>query len=245
MVPGDGSESEGGYGTALSMARELRTLKRRGSNLLVVGVVSDDVHGLVCRRLLGDDAVGPRRRLVVVTGSDPPAVADRTRRPDRPTEGVRHVTYATSSRSAANGTDAPNGPGEDSASGPTLPEDGHVEVGRLTELGEAIEAEIDDLEGEGTGFEPAELRVCFDSLTPLFDAHDREVVVRFLDPVTDRIRGARGVGHFHLPIDRDRETVRVLEPLFEVVVELRIERGTPQQRWHLRDADITSEWLTL
>jgi hypothetical protein len=53
------------------------------------------------------------------------------------------------------------------------------------------------------------------------------------------------MAHFWLPRELDDEAVRVLEPLFDAVVELRLDGTELQQRWHFRDVDLTSEWLVL
>jgi hypothetical protein len=269
-MPDDGDEPGSNAPSAVSLARTLRTLKRRGSNLLVVGLTSDEGYGRICRRMLGDDTAGPRRRLLVVTGADPEAVTDRARRTQRlPPETTRHVRYVTTARSASGGPPAEGSPDDDTpddevstdepATGGTrndeaagadgkagrLPDGRRIESGQLTDLGDAIEAEIGAIEAEADELAPAELRVCLDSVTPLLDAHDREAVLGFLDRVTTRVADARGMGHVHLPVARDWEAVADLENPFDAVVELRVEQGRTQQRWHLRDADVTSDWFGL
>lgn len=263
MVPGerdgDGSDTE----SALSFARILRTLKRRGSNLLVVGITPDEGYGRVCERMLGDDTAGPRRRLLVVTGADSTGVAERARHAQRPPAGTaRYITYAASARSAAdeqvrqdgtasaraeNGDESESGEedgrGNEGDGEAVLPESRHVETGRLADLGDAIVAEIDAIEAESEGLVPAELRLCLDSLTPLLDAHDRDALVQFLDRVTTRVKAAHGMGHVHLPVARDWDAIDELEEPFDAVVELRVERGRTQQRWHLQGAGVTSEWF--
>lgn len=251
MVSGERDETESNAPSAFSLARILRTLKRRGSNLLVVGLTSEEGRGRVCRRMLGDDTAGPRRRLLVITGADPEAVADRARRAQRPPpETTRYVTYAAGCRSASaercSGEETNGGRNETEGSNETegtLSGRRHVEGGQLTALGEVIEAEIEAIETESGGLAPAELRVCLDSLTPLLDAHDRGAVIEFLDRVTTRIKAVHGMGHVHLPVARDWEAVEHIKEPFDAVVELRVEQGRTQQRWHLQDADVTSDWI--
>lgn len=264
MVPGERDGDASDTESALSLARILRTLKRRGSNLLVVGLTSDEGYGRVCGRMLGDDTAGPRRRLLVVTGADSASVAERARHAQRPPAGTaRYITYAASARSASD-EQSPRAPADDERAGKenagdegqsrdenggdgeeTLPASRHVEASRLADLGDAIVAEIDAIEAESDGLVPAELRVCLDSLTPLLDAHDRDDVVRFLDRVTTRVKAAHGMGHVHLPVARDWDAVADFEESFDAVVELRVERGRTQQRWHLRDASVTSDWFSV
>jgi hypothetical protein len=63
--------------------------------------------------------------------------------------------------------------------------------------------------------------------------------------MTARIREENGMGHFHLRRSRDDEIVRLLDPLFDAVVEVRTTDGTVEQRWHLRDGDVTSDWIAV
>jgi hypothetical protein len=118
----------------------------------------------------------------------------------------------------------------------------HVGGSDLTDLGIAVSEAITEFEAQGT-LDPAELRVCFDSLTPLVD-RDRERLFQFLDLLNGRIRRASGMGHMHLPMDRESELVHLLEPLFDAVIELRVKDNEPQQRWYLPDEDIQSGWIS-
>jgi hypothetical protein len=248
MVSGERDEPEPNTPSAVSLARVLRTLKRRGSSLLVVGLTPEEGRDRVCERMLGDDTAGSRRRLLVVTGADSAAVTDRSRRMQRsPPETTRYITYAANARGTSG--DAPIGRvpndgdhGADEA-GETLPAGRHIEDGQLTELGAAIETEIDAIAEESGGLAPAELRVCLDSATPLLDTHDREAIRRFLDRVTTQVTDVHGMSHVHLPVARDWEAVVDLQDLFDAVVELRVEQGRTQQRWRLRDAEVISDWF--
>jgi hypothetical protein len=53
------------------------------------------------------------------------------------------------------------------------------------------------------------------------------------------------MGHFHLRVDHDSDHVRLLEPLFDAVVEVRRTDTGRQQRWHLRDKGLESDWLDI
>jgi hypothetical protein len=227
------------------LARALRTLKQRGSNLLVVGLASEEELGQACRRMLGDDAAGSRRRLLVLTDANREAVTDRSQRVQHPpAETTRYLTYTAATRSAADSDADTDGKGRTGAGEEDeTPNGRHVESEELADLSAAIEAEIDAIESESGGLAPAELRVCLDSMTPLLDTYDRATIERFLGRVTTRITAARGMGHVHLPVARDWKAVADLEELFDAVVELRVERGRAQQRWHLQEADVTSDWF--
>ncbi|MFD1633816.1 hypothetical protein ACFSBJ_08730 [Haloplanus ruber] len=39
------------------------------------------------------------------------------------------------------------------------------------------------------------------------------------------------------------EVVRLFQPLFDATVELRVDGGDLDQRWHFRDRNLTSDWL--
>ena len=205
----------------VTFTRALARLKREGSNLLVVGSTSDEAHTAVCDRLLGD-AIGGRRRMVVSTErggcvSHTPADAERVR-------------YETTTRSAA--AAAPT------ADGPDLDGD---RVQRLSALGTAVAGRLD----ADDGFDPAEFRLCLDSLRPLLEEHSERELFRFLHAVTNEVRAVRGMAHYHLPVAYDNPTVDTLKPLFDAVIEVRSGPDGPQQRWHLCDADAGTEWLSL
>ena len=248
MVPGERDGTASDSSSAVSLARGLQTLKRRGSTLLVVGLTSEEEQGQACRRMLGDDTAGPRRRLLVLTSTEQEAVTDRAQRVQRPPpETIRCLTYGATARSTTGGSD-PDGKASEERTGAggkdgTYPKNRLVEGNGLVELGEAIGTEIDAIEAESGDLAPAELRVCIDSLTPLLDAYDRTAVRRFLDRITTRITAARGMGHVHLPVARDWEAIADLDELFDAVVELRVEQGRAQQRWHLKETGVTSDWF--
>lgn len=208
-------------------AQELAALKRRGSNLLVVGSVRSGDRLDACGRLLGEDGGDGRRRLVVATDADP--ALDR-RLPSGADPGeVRVVDVRARTRSAATAGGCAS----------TTADAVENDLDALwAAVGDAIEAHAD------AGLEPAELRVCVDSLLPLLARHERVAVGRFLGRLTAAVVAHRGMGHVHLPLARDHEHVRALEPLFDGVVEL-ASGNPPRQRWHLRRSDLTTGWLPL
>lgn len=226
MQPESGAESD----DTLAFSRAMTVLKRRGSNILVVGQGGTDAHVEACSRLVGE--ARPRRRLFVFTDS---AQGLERRLPPGEHDGgsVRVVDCTSAVRSAAATAAASSGPERET-----------VALADLAALGEAINDSIEEFERHSGGFEPAELRVCVDSLRPLLAEHGDREVFRFLHALTDRVREARGMGHFHVPVARDEETARLLEPLFDAVVEVRA-GPTPEQRWHLRSRNITTDWLPL
>ena len=231
----ESGDEDGTFESRMAFVRTLSALKREGSVLLVVGNVPDEVHTAACRRMLGDSPKS-RRRLFVETDTICTDAVDRL-----PAHGARslagtarRITNPSYTRSAAAG---------EAAESP-IPET-TVENTKLSDLGVAISREIEALERASGGFDPAEFRLCFDSLAPLVDEHDDEPVFRFLHVLSGLVHEVDGQAHFHLPLDPESPLVRTIEPLFDAVVELGIECGRPRQRWHLRDAGLSSEWLPL
>ncbi|MFC4451107.1 MULTISPECIES: DUF7504 family protein [Halorussus] len=224
-----------------TFVRELQELKEYGSSLLVVGDVPDAAAVKACHWMLGDETVQDRRRLFVSTSPDLPDISERlSTSPDRlHPETTKLVTWTAKSRSAT--TASPVRP-------PQLPYEGvdpsHVESDKLAELGIAISREIEAFEEIAGELSPSELRVCFDSLTALSAEYDQQKVLQFLHILIGRIQSVRGMAHFHFPVEYDSKHVKQFAPLFDATVELQIADGQPEQRWHLREADITSGWLT-
>lgn len=212
-----------------AFTQALASLKRRGSNLLVVGATGGETHGEACSRLLGEDTADRTR--VFVSADRHCGAADRYARAG----GDALVDYATTTRGAA--------AAQPSAAGPSIGGTSVRTVDDLSSLGVAVREAIDAAGGDS--LDPAELRVCFDSLGPLLEDHDESAVFRFLHAVTGEVRAVSGMGHYHLPIAFDNRTVRTLRPLFDAVVEVRSQGDHSQQRWHLNEADLTTDWLEL
>jgi len=209
-----------------TFAAALAAMKRDGSVLLTTGAGVATLRS-ACRRLLGDTATTPRRRLFVLTEQVGPDHPSRTAGPG---DHVRSLSYRTQTRSAATTANSPQ-------TGPD-----RIVTGDLADLYAAIEAEVTDAERDARNLEPAQLRVCLDSLDTLVAAHGQEETFTFLHEFGALIRGAEGMAHVHLPAAMDDEVVGVLTPLFDAIIEV---REGPQQRWHLREPEFTTDWLTL
>jgi hypothetical protein len=231
------NDGEGPAGTNAEFVDALATLKERGSALLVVGSVPESEYLEASRQMLGTaGAVRPRRRLLLLSGDDGYGIRERLANarnlgPDT----CRIVTYDTHARSA-------------SAAGADLPL-AEVPVQRLGdaglgELGVAVDEAVGAFEAAADGgLSPSELRVAFDLLPTLLEEYDEETVFRFLHVFTMQIRAVGGMAHVYLPKPLTDETTRTLAPLFDAVVELRLDGGQLRQRWHFRDVDLVSEWL--
>lgn len=207
-------------GDTARFTQTLASLKREGANVLVTGDDAEAAHHEACDELFGGRMVD-RRRAVVSMGT-----AGHGSSP----EDAERIEYAAATRSTATASSKP-----DLTTG----------VARdLTSLSEAINDAIADADRAVGGLSAAQFRLCVDSLGPLLEVHDEQSVRRFLREVTGDVRAVDGVGHYHLSISPNAETVQTLEPLFDAVIELRITEE-PQQRWRLVDEDLETEWLPL
>lgn len=222
------------YEETTALVQELDALKQRGSNLLVVGSWMPAAHDAACRQFIGETTAQTRRRLFVL--ADPCVSAADRLSPRADASADRHslIRYRATSRSVAAATPAPSTPI------PTREVDGD-----LGSLGLTISEAITEFDATSGGLNPAELRLCFDSLTPLVSEYDPESIFRFLHLLTHRVRSVDGMAHYHLTTERSNRTVALLEPLFDAVVELCLRDGALHQRWYLRDSGLTTGWLQL
>ncbi|MGB9986075.1 DUF7504 family protein [Salarchaeum japonicum] len=208
----------------------LERLKDEGSSLLVVGDVPGEAYARASRRMLGDGEHAPRQRVLVVGGSAGATLPGRlgeTRCGDSDTV-ITHGTNARSAVASANVT-------------PSVTPRAHASAGDANALGRTV---IDQIDALGDEFAPGELRLGVDTLQTLLDTAGEFPAFRTADLLSERVRRERGMAHFHLPKPRDDRHVRLLEPLFDAVVELRVTDGV-EQRWSLRDEDVMSEWVSL
>ncbi|USZ68404.1 hypothetical protein NGM10_01370 [Halorussus salilacus] len=268
-----GEERRGSPEATVRFRRRLADLKRNGSNILLVG--TDALAAACERLLGESDAGPRYRLFVTADAGPDTARAKLDAvgpRPDRDAAAV--VNWGTDVRGGATASDdadvtasdrdspgpSRGGPPSDGGSpsdggpkpddgpksdgGPTLREVA-VEGDDLRDLGVAVEDAIEGFEEGGARISPAELRVCFDSLTPLVEDYGDRDVRRFLLGVTETVERVDGMGHYHLPARYDSEVVGSLSPLFDAVVEVRRADGEIQQRWHLSDPDIATDWLAL
>jgi len=216
---------------AAAFSKFLGELKRRGSMLLLVGPAQHTALSRACTRLLGE-STDTRRPLFVRTGSMGCAHDPAGSTPVAPAESPRTIQYRTATRSAAAAE-----PAADRQSGTAVD-------GDLDDLLSATHAEIERVRSASGGLDPAELRVCVDSLDALLATHDDERVFRFLHGLSGSVRDADAMCHVHLPTSVDAEPVETLKPVFDAVVEIRAV-GRPQQRWHVPDEGFSTGWLSL
>lgn len=225
----------------------LNELKATGCSLLVVGDAPRDVFARASGRLLGDADV-VRYRLLAVTDATAQSVADRLPNPNetpRPlTETTRIVNHAGAPRSvtAATSSSAP----------PKLAgiEETYVSDAELRGLESALCDAMDEIAGRAPALQPGDLRVGIDSVDPLVYHHDAGAVQRCLDAVGEHARARDAMAHYVFPRSYDDSRVRDLETTVDAVVELRTVDAAAyghdaEQRWHVPERDVTTEWLPL
>jgi hypothetical protein len=223
---------------AQAFSRELAALKRRGTNLLVV----NDPGGshAACSRLLGGSDLD-RRHVFVPTTTSLEHVLDRhgPRRTDPPYFGV--VDASTATRRGATAV-APGGnttqPVPDRAWYSTVDD-----LGDADELFRQIDQHLTRIAEDADS--PGEVRLCIDSLDPLFEAMQPETLFQFLHAVTSRVREERGMGHCHIAAGVDEEAIATVEPLFDATIFVEHTDDTIRQRWRLHEADQETDWFAL
>ena len=209
----------------------LARIKERGGNVLVVGSVPDTVFDAASTLLLGETARG-RTRLFALRGRGLSTASDRLSAVDAAGDDAHVLNHRTGARSAADADAEPAGPTVESVTGGD------------DDLRETVVAAIERLDDE-RDFDPAELRFCFDSLRPVVEDGTADEVDAFLDPICRAVEEASGMGHYVLPVEYGSRPVRAIEDKFDAVVELRTGDAGPQQRWHLRTTQHTTEWFSL
>ena len=224
----------GAESRASEFARTLDRLKHTGCNLLLVGCASDDVFTTASQKLLGD-TIQRRFRLFVLTDGEQATVRQRLPATgfELYAEYATALNYATTPRSSQDDRDA--------ESGSVTRMDIH---GDLDELYSSIDDTISAFEATSERFDPAQLRVCFDSLEPLLADHSACEVATFLESVTDRVQAANGMAHYVLPVEYEHEMVDTLAPLFEATIEYR-DAEDGQERWHFPETGVTTQWFPL
>lgn len=215
-----------GPGDVSRFRRELTRLRQDGAALLVVGDAVDAHRGF-CHQVLRRETV-ERRVFVDTDATTAYRPGSPGHRPSRSADA--HVRFRAETRSAT-------------AASPSAEDTPGTAVSTLYDLGAELSAAI--TEAAAAVDEAAAFRLCVDSLLPLVDATDDRQVFRLLHPVLAESRLASAMAHVHLPVERSDRLVGLYRPLFDAVVELRVRDGLADQRWHLEDAAVTTEWLPI
>ncbi|RRJ33566.1 DUF7504 family protein [Halocatena pleomorpha] len=213
-------------------AAALSRLKQCGSTLLVVGNVAPEVHQLACRHLMGDPSMHRQRLYVTTDGSGTDArsaITDDTYHRDHVVDYVTQFRSATDSQLGGSGSVNVS----------------HTTANTPASLVAKIIGTIRSIERAAEPLAAGELRVCVDSLSTFVESNERDISLRLVRYTGIATRRRSGMVHVHLPIARDSELTRLFEPLVDAIVELRVAKGTPQQRWHLIDPSMTSNWTDI
>lgn len=216
------SRSEGAVAERERFARRLRELKRSGSAIFVTGKVQQDASAHHMRRALG----GPgNKQILASTHPRPGTLLPEAVSPHDPTVTV--VSRTEHQRSAAAQTGAPAEFDDDLA-------------GLREEITDAVAAfdRRNDLQA-------SELRASVDSVGRLLDEAGEPAVERFLRDVSRAVTGTNGTCYYHLRRADDSAVVRELSSLADARIELRQTVGGAQQRWHLPDEALTTDWVPL
>lgn len=230
---------------------ELAELQSDGSLLLVVSKVTDEVHRLMCQKMLGISCGPERRRVVALTGGEAHAAERLPEDASTDPQHLQVVDFGVETRSgaASAGTDeTPAGtPWDDVAStagprGSSAPGHTVVDGEDISEFGAAIAEAVEAMAVASEELDPQELRVCVDSLDTLVDLYDVETVQRFVHILRGLVKSRQGLAHVHLPVRPDHPDVTRIAPLCDAVVEVRDHGQTPEYRLQIRGGP-TSEWL--
>jgi hypothetical protein len=232
-------ENDPPYENLTDFQSRLRRLKCEGCNLLVVGGPPREVFTRASEAMLGDPDAR-RWRVFALTDATPQSVYDRlpatSAAPRPPSETTRIVNHALPPRPITDDVDS---------SVATVPEvsvsDANL-AGLRTELCEAI----DDFGARS--HRPAEVRLAVDSLAPLLDNYEFDVVRRCLRAVGERVYEHDAMAHYVLPEPYDSQRCQRLEDEFDAVVELRTGpegREEAEERWRFPGADATTPWVPL
>jgi len=233
-----GTDGQPASTTLTEFRSRLQRLKREGCNLLVSGTPPRQVFTQASATMLGDPDAR-RWRVFALTDADPESVYDRlpsaSAAPRPPAETTRIVNHAVPPRPI---TDAPELP---AASLPEVTVSDANLAGLRSELGDAI------ADFGARSHQPAEVRIAVDSLAPLLDHYEFDVVRRFLRTVGERVHDNDAMAHYVLPEPYDGDRCRRLADEFDAVVELRTvpESHDAEERWHFPESDLTTPWVPL
>lgn len=235
-MSGSGGVRDGGVGAPASdggreFLSALSRHRRRGCCVLVYGDLPTARRVALSRRHLGS-ADRRRYRVFGLTDVSRGAVAARlppgTTPDDATVAVVGRADWTRDCRSAER-----TGSGE-SADDSTLDAPSIPPAAGAAALGDAM-ARIEPAED---GFDPAELRVCVDSLAPFVDDAPLDDVRAAVRRLAAEVRAYRGLCHAFLPVSADHDAVAgasgsgcrrrrrrlavaALGPLFEVEIEMR------------------------
>jgi hypothetical protein len=226
---------ESGQDVGDRFASELMRLKRRGCCVLITGSVSERVRAMQSRALFGG-IEEYRQRVLALTDATPTEKAQYL--PDGLTPESSDVTvlnYTDTVRDVTGVADP------SSLQLSASPSSVWTETTSVTGLGATLSDSI--TETIQSGLSPGELRIGVATLNALIAMDGLPATCAFIREVRADLRAAHGMGHVHFPGSPDTDALVALRSVVDIHLELReSQRYTPEQRWHLLDADITTNW---
>ncbi len=211
----------------------LTGLKRSGGTLLVVGSVPEQELDRAASTLLGQPGA-TRSPTFVLHGQDIDTVRRRLSLAGfSPSEGtvIEHQTTARSASKADTGTPQFSGTDLDIV---TI-------SGELTSLCEAVRETVASHQPDS----PDQLRVSVDSVRSILRSSSIRTAYDALEQMVQTVREKQGIGHFLFPVDADRDEVETFAPLFDAVVELRMNNVNLEQRWTLTGTGHRTTWFPI
>lgn len=212
---------------------ELGRLKRTGGNILLTGDVPEDIFDQISVRLFGDQSL-TRTPVIAHYGKDAEIAQRRLSEGDTPTDRAHTITYEGDARSAT----------QMQTSLPNQTANSFV-TGTFEEFQSTIQDMIAELENQKNGFDPAELRFCFDSLRLLLEEEGLETTNQFLTAVTKKVDDVEGLGHYIHQETYDSSAVQAVQSEFDLAIELRINSNGVEQRLHLNGTNHTTKWFPI
>lgn len=221
-----------------SFGETLQELKRHGCNVLVCGgVPRSDIRHLSARLLGGSTEPNNVTQVFGLFDQDVTSVHGRLALIDGDLSGAHVITTDGEMRSTT--TAGPSAPGAHSLNVTTVSRD-------LERFEVALHQAIDEFGDRDEDSGGKALRVCIDSLQPLFAEYDAERVDAFLFDLDETVGVNRCMTHSILPVAYDAPIVKRITPHFDIVMSLRVAEGNSvQQQWRLVASDYWTDWIPI
>lgn len=215
---------------SITVEPTLAVLKRAGAALLVVGSLPEPEFDRVSTALLG----GPGRTrapVFVLHGRNVETARRRLSTAGLAPSTSTVVEHRVHARAAS-----------DASSQPSRQE---LDVVSVSDSLQALPDVVRETIANTAPVSPGELRLGVDSLSAMIASTDLETTRDVVEPLCRTVREHRGVGHFLLPGDPERDDVEALAPSFDAVVEVRTGDAGIEQRWRLTGTGHETGWFPL
>lgn len=206
-------------------------------SLLVVGTVPDIRFGEVIQWVLGKSDTPARKRVIVTSSGVNLHIESHlaSTLEAQPPEDTQIISLRGKEETS---------PAEKDFTGHSIPTR-EIDAHKIDALGQEILQTVESFEAEHGELEPGELVVSFQQLSDLIDIHGQEAVFQLVHLLNHLFEERSGIALYHLPVERESGVVRQFEPLFDEVIELRLQNGDLEGRFSLGETDGSSEWVEL